>query len=254
MEELARGHWRVSDRTEGGVEPPHSKAGDVTEELARALARVGPNRGRRRAAALQSRGRDGRTCAGTGARRTEQRAASSRRTPKQGRDGRTCAGTGARRTEQRAASSRRTPKQAMSIRVVLSPVDMKCPTCGSMVPFLLASTLLVAVILCPGSAAAQTASARRPAAGRLLKPDKAWVAERLRRMSLRDKVGQLVQVRAFGKFVNAASPEFNQLADEVRRNRVGGIVLFRRKRLRIRGAAEQTPAALAGAPAGFCGF
>jgi beta-N-acetylhexosaminidase len=45
-------------------------------------------------------------------------------------------------------------------------------------------------------------------------------------MPLRDKVAQLVQVRAMAKFMNAASPEFNQLADEVRRNHVGGIVLF----------------------------
>jgi beta-N-acetylhexosaminidase len=68
-------------------------------------------------------------------------------------------------------------------------------------------------------------ASRRPTA-RLREPDKAWIAATMRRMSLRDKVAQLVQVRAYGKFMNSDTPEFNQLADEVRRNHVGGIVLF----------------------------
>ncbi len=94
-----------------------------------------------------------------------------------------------------------------------------------MVVSLLGSLLAVALLSCPGSGA-QTSRARLREPAPLLEPDKAWVAEKLSRMSLRDKVAQLVQVRAFGKFMNASSPEFDQLAGEVRRNHVGGVVLF----------------------------
>jgi beta-N-acetylhexosaminidase len=63
-------------------------------------------------------------------------------------------------------------------------------------------------------------------APRLLDPDTTWVAETMKRLELRDKVAQLVQVRVFGRFMNSRSPEFLRLAGEVERNHVGGVILF----------------------------
>jgi beta-N-acetylhexosaminidase len=60
----------------------------------------------------------------------------------------------------------------------------------------------------------------------LVNPDPAWVAETMARLSLRDKVGQLIQVRASGRFINRESSQFQELADAVRRNHIGGVTLF----------------------------
>jgi beta-N-acetylhexosaminidase len=61
---------------------------------------------------------------------------------------------------------------------------------------------------------------------RLYDPDRAWVAETMSRLSLREKVGQLIQVRVSGRFVNRGSTQFQDLSDAIRRNRVGGVTLF----------------------------
>ncbi len=61
---------------------------------------------------------------------------------------------------------------------------------------------------------------------RLLDPDPQWVAETMARLSLREKVGQLIQVRVSGRFINHESPQFLELADSVRRNHIGGMTLF----------------------------
>lgn len=54
----------------------------------------------------------------------------------------------------------------------------------------------------------------------------AWVEKTLRSLSLRERIGQLVQIRVPGRFVNRQSQEYQNILDNVRRNRVGGIVLF----------------------------
>jgi beta-glucosidase-like glycosyl hydrolase/CubicO group peptidase (beta-lactamase class C family) len=45
-------------------------------------------------------------------------------------------------------------------------------------------------------------------------------------MSMRDKVAQLVAVRVPGRFLNRRAAEFKAIESEVRRNHVGGLVLF----------------------------
>ena len=69
-------------------------------------------------------------------------------------------------------------------------------------------------------------AAQAGAGYRLLDPDRAWVQATMSRLSLRDKVGQLVQVRASGRFLNHESAQFQDLADAVSRNHIGGITLF----------------------------
>ncbi len=46
------------------------------------------------------------------------------------------------------------------------------------------------------------------------------------KMPLRDKIAQLVHIRVNGRFLNRASPQFGALADAVRRNHIGGVILF----------------------------
>ncbi len=64
------------------------------------------------------------------------------------------------------------------------------------------------------------------AAGFPAEQDKIWAEEVLKNLSLRDKIAQLVQIRVPGKFINRNSPDFQALAEQVRRNRIGGVVLF----------------------------
>jgi len=67
----------------------------------------------------------------------------------------------------------------------------------------------------------------RPAARQTFRrPDTSWVSKSMKKLSLRDKVAQLVHVRVPGRFLNRESTQFQKLADEVRRNHIGGVVLF----------------------------
>ncbi len=76
------------------------------------------------------------------------------------------------------------------------------------------------------SPAARRPVNRLPSEFRLREPDKVWVSKTLKKLSLRDKVAQLIAVRVQGRFLNRESPEFKALDAEVRQNRVGGLVLF----------------------------
>jgi beta-glucosidase-like glycosyl hydrolase/CubicO group peptidase (beta-lactamase class C family) len=56
--------------------------------------------------------------------------------------------------------------------------------------------------------------------------DKAWADRILKNLSLPEKIGQLVQVRVPGRFLNRQGPEFKAIRDLIQKNRVGGVVLF----------------------------
>jgi beta-N-acetylhexosaminidase len=56
--------------------------------------------------------------------------------------------------------------------------------------------------------------------------EKPWEDRVLQSLSLRDKIAQMVQVRVPGKFLNRSSPEYQAIAQQVRQNHVGGVVLF----------------------------
>jgi beta-N-acetylhexosaminidase len=57
-------------------------------------------------------------------------------------------------------------------------------------------------------------------------PEKKWEDRVIESLSLRDRIAQLLQVRVQGKFLNRSSPEYQGIAQQVRRNHVGGVVLF----------------------------
>jgi beta-N-acetylhexosaminidase len=53
-----------------------------------------------------------------------------------------------------------------------------------------------------------------------------WTELTLKRLTLREKIAQLIQIRVPGKFLSRQSSEFQGLQDQVRLNKVGGVVLF----------------------------
>src|SRR5271170_4941973 len=52
-----------------------------------------------------------------------------------------------------------------------------------------------------------------------------WVEQTLRKMSLREKLGQMLMVSFFGVFSSAESPEYKEMLHEVDENHVGGLIL-----------------------------
>ena len=52
-----------------------------------------------------------------------------------------------------------------------------------------------------------------------------WVDKTLKHMSLEDKVGQMLMVRAIVDFRNVENPDFQALAAQVRRDHIGGLLL-----------------------------
>jgi beta-glucosidase-like glycosyl hydrolase/CubicO group peptidase (beta-lactamase class C family) len=90
--------------------------------------------------------------------------------------------------------------------------------------------VFLAIILCLGAATASYRGGRQASQvspeNTISEPDPAWASSTLSKLSLRDKVAQLIQVRAGGRFIHRNSESFRDLADAVRRNHVGGIILF----------------------------
>ncbi len=56
-----------------------------------------------------------------------------------------------------------------------------------------------------------------------------WVAQTLKKMTLEEKLGQLVVVYYFGGFVSAESEEYRELLREVEQNHIGGFVVKTRR-------------------------
>ncbi len=53
-----------------------------------------------------------------------------------------------------------------------------------------------------------------------------WARQTLSRLTLEEKVGQMIGVRAFGLYANRRSDAWRQIVDEVRGLKVGSVVLF----------------------------
>lgn len=83
--------------------------------------------------------------------------------------------------------------------------------------------IALAVSSCARGPAPSTAPLKTP---RLVAPDGAWVARTLRRMTVEEKVGQLVACRFTGDFRNADSASLRRLEDLVAGSGIGGLILF----------------------------
>jgi beta-N-acetylhexosaminidase len=53
----------------------------------------------------------------------------------------------------------------------------------------------------------------------------AWVGETLKKMTMREKLGQMLMVYYFGVFTSAEGPEYKELLHEVEENHVGGFIV-----------------------------
>ncbi|HKG15690.1 MAG TPA: glycoside hydrolase family 3 N-terminal domain-containing protein, partial [Pyrinomonadaceae bacterium] len=108
---------------------------------------------------------------------------------------------------------------------------------------LLSRTLLAAVLLAPlvfvPAARVRVARAEEPPIVSLnlkvatpypRQPSKEalkWADTELKKMSLDEKIGQLISVGINARFLNRESDEFKELRRQVTQNHVGGIILFR---------------------------
>jgi beta-N-acetylhexosaminidase len=54
-----------------------------------------------------------------------------------------------------------------------------------------------------------------------------WAESQLRVMSLEEKVGQLISIPVYGKFLNQDGDTFRELSRQVKENHVGGLILYR---------------------------
>jgi len=91
--------------------------------------------------------------------------------------------------------------------------------------------LLAAFIVSPAvrlnSAASRISPAIKPYSSQPSKDALKWADKELRRMSLDEKIGQLISVGVNATFLNQDSDAFKALRHQVADNHVGGIVLFR---------------------------
>src|ERR1700730_17477982 len=83
------------------------------------------------------------------------------------------------------------------------------------------SALALLLLMTPSARPQKTARTRtrRPAS----RPT--WVEQTLRKMTLREKLGQLLMVYYFGVFTSAESPAYKELLHEVEENQVGGLIV-----------------------------
>src|SRR5512138_447110 len=74
-----------------------------------------------------------------------------------------------------------------------------------------------------------TGCARLPAPAaspRLAAPNESWVARTLRRLTVEEKIGQMIACRFTADFRNADSPVLEALDDLVAKSKIGGLILF----------------------------
>jgi len=101
----------------------------------------------------------------------------------------------------------------------------------SFIRLLIAVALLAAFTVSPvvqlNSAARTTGSAVKPYSSKPSSEALKWADKELRRMSLDEKIGQLISVGVNATFLNQDSEAFKALRHQVEDNHVGGIILFR---------------------------
>jgi beta-N-acetylhexosaminidase len=91
------------------------------------------------------------------------------------------------------------------------------------------SAILIAILLCLAALPARPQAQLKVSAYKRQPSSKAlkWANEQLRKMSLEEKVGQLISVGVNATFLNQDSDAFRSLKHQIEDNKVGGIILFR---------------------------
>jgi len=91
----------------------------------------------------------------------------------------------------------------------------------------LLAAFIVSPVAHPNSAARTTGSTVKPYSSKPSSEALKWADKELRRMSLDEKIGQLISVGVNATFLNQDSEAFKALRHQVEDNHVGGIILFR---------------------------
>src|SRR5215472_4283574 len=87
--------------------------------------------------------------------------------------------------------------------------------------FALALLLATFSLMTPPVRAQKSSRARAEARGSSSK----WIEQTLKKMTLREKLGQLLMVPYFGVFEPTDSPEYKKVLHEVEENNVGGLII-----------------------------
>src|ERR671927_1251661 len=86
------------------------------------------------------------------------------------------------------------------------------------------AAILILILLCvPARPQTKVSAYKREPSQKALK----WANEQLRKMSLEEKIGQLISVGVNATFLNQDSDAFRSLKHHIEDNKVGGIILFR---------------------------
>ncbi|HKG47310.1 MAG TPA: hypothetical protein VKB02_11320, partial [Pyrinomonadaceae bacterium] len=91
------------------------------------------------------------------------------------------------------------------------------------------SALLIAILLGLAALPVQPQSPLKVSAYKREPSSRAlqWANEQLRKMSLEEKIGQLISVGVNATFLNQDSEAYRTLKHHIEDNKVGGIILFR---------------------------
>jgi len=84
---------------------------------------------------------------------------------------------------------------------------------------------VVIILLLLASACAGEDKFLRPGPVHLTHEGDKWAQKTLRKMSLEEKIGQMLMIRAQTEFFNLSSPAYLQLRDTIRRYHIGGVLL-----------------------------
>lgn len=98
----------------------------------------------------------------------------------------------------------------------------------SRLSFTVAALVVVILVVSPMLASARVSSLHRLQTSRFEPAKKSWdfAGKQLKRMSVEEKVGQLVHVGINARFANQESPFFKDIQRQVVENKVGGIIYF----------------------------
>ena len=86
------------------------------------------------------------------------------------------------------------------------------------------AAILILILLCvPARSQSKVSAYKREPSSKALK----WANEQLRKMSIEEKIGQLISVGVNETFLNQDSDAYRTLKHHIEDNKVGGIILFR---------------------------
>lgn len=85
--------------------------------------------------------------------------------------------------------------------------------------------LLVAVLLSLFCSPVRATDFQRPAPVHLDRDGERWARKTLKKLSLEEKIGQMIMVRVLGQFMDLESPDYLKLRDQITRYHLGSVLL-----------------------------